>query len=107
MTDFDKNLLVLEEHLHELAARQHTAADKVTGANRAVVDVADAVLTTHGFVCGLTSLALQSIDASRKAAGAALFKTSSELERKLAGAANNYNDADYRSSKSLGGSCEV
>jgi hypothetical protein len=107
MSVADENLHVVTDHINELAARQHTAADKITGGNRAIGDVAGHVLSTHGVVCGLTSLALMPVDTGRKAAGAVLAKVSTELEEKLKTAEANYNDADYRAGHSLGTTCQV
>jgi hypothetical protein len=107
MTGQDQNLQVLTDHLHELAALQHTAADKITGANRQIGDVAGKVLSTHGLVCALTSLALTTIDTDRQAVGGLLFKVSTELEEKLDTAATDYNNTDYLAGRSLGWACRV
>jgi len=50
-TDQEKNLKVLTEHILDLAARQQTAVDQITGANRSIVDPARNVQDTHGMIC--------------------------------------------------------
>ncbi len=107
MTDQDQNLKVVVDHVNELAARQHTTADKITGANRSVGDVAAQAVRTHGLVCSATSVALATADTGRTAAGAALHTVSTELEAKLTTAAINYDDADYRAGRSLGQACQM
>lgn len=107
MSDQDKNLHVLTEHIDHLAQKQQTAADKITGANRTTGDVSANILSTHGLVCSATSIALSAADEARQTAGASLHKTSSELATKLATAAVNYNDTDYRSGNSLGQACQL
>jgi hypothetical protein len=107
MSDQDKNLQVVTEHLDHLAEKQQTAADKITGANRMTGDVSANIVSTHGLVCSATSIAVSAADDARKAAGAALYKTSSELATKLTTAAINYNDTDYRSGNSLGQACQL
>ncbi|GBE64071.1 ESX-1 secretion-associated protein [Mycobacterium sp. MFM001] len=102
MTDQQENLRVLTDHINELAARQHTAAAKITGANRMTGgDTASRVLTTHGLVCAPTSAVFSAAETGRKAAGAALFKASAELAEKLTTAAYNYNSTDYMAGKML------
>jgi len=107
MTSADQNLHVVTDHIAELAGRQHAAADKITGANRAIVEVADHVLKTHGALCALTSLALGAVDSGRKAAGAALYSASDELAQKLETTEANYENTDYLAKRSLGRACEV
>lgn len=102
MTDQQMNLHVLTEHIDKLAEKQHTAADKITGANRMTGgDIAYKVFSTHGAVCSPTSMVFSGVDTARKAAGAALHKVSSELAEKLTTAASNYNSIDYMSGKML------
>lgn len=106
MGDLVKNLQVVTEHIDNLAELQQRAADKITGANRTTGGVSERVESTHGLVCMATSSAVESIDTARKAAGAALFTTSTELAAKLTTAALNYNDTDYRAGKSIGQVCQ-
>ena len=107
MSDQDKNLQVVTAHVDHLASKQQMAAEKITGANRTTGDVSASITSTHGLVCSATSMAVSAADEARKAAGAALHETSSELAEKLKTAAINYNDTDYRSGKSLGQACQV
>ncbi|MHA3018751.1 ESX-1 secretion-associated protein [Mycobacterium sp. BMJ-28] len=96
MTDQERNLHVLTDHVSDLAAKQETAANQITGANRAIGDTATRVRDTHGLVCSMTSAALSAADTARTAAGSTLHKVSSELSEKLCTAASNYQNADYR-----------
>lgn len=107
MSDQEQNLQVVTGHINHLAEKQHTAADKIMGANRTTGDVAANVSSTHGLVCSATSMAVSAADTARKTAGAALYKVSTELETKLNTAATNYENADYRAGKSLGQACEL
>lgn len=107
MSDQEQNLRVVTSHINHLAAKQHTAVDNITGANRTTGTVAANVVSTHGLACSATSIAVSSADAARKAAGAALFTVSTELEAKLTTAAVNYADVDYRAGNSLGQACEL
>ena len=102
MSDLDLNLLVVTEHLNELGDLQQRAADKITGANRAVVDVASAVHQTHGPVSWATGQAMDHAERARHIAGATTCRVSSELQTKLVAAAINYNDVDYRAGRSVG-----
>ena len=49
-TDQEKNLIVLSDHIKHLATKQQTAVDKITGANRSIVDPARNIEDTHGVV---------------------------------------------------------
>jgi hypothetical protein len=106
VTDQDKNLQVVTDHIDDLAGRQQTAADRIMGANRMTGDISARIVSTHGVVCSATSLAVAAADEARKTAGAAIQTTSSELALKLTTAALNYNDTDYRAGKSLGQACQ-
>lgn len=101
MTIETDNLHVLTEHVRKLADGQQTAADQITGANRAVGDVANRVSETHGVVCFLTSGALTDADTERKAAGSTLHSVSTDLCDKLTTAASNYDNADYRAGHAI------
>jgi hypothetical protein len=107
MSDQDQNLRVVTDHINELAKRQRTAADKITGANRGTGNAAADVLGTHGLVCWATSTAVSTAEEARTAAGAKLYQVSAEFSEKLTTAAINYNDADYRARKSLGRACRM
>ncbi|WP_268793721.1 ESX-1 secretion-associated protein [Mycolicibacterium wolinskyi] len=103
------NLKVVTDYLQELGRSQQQAADQITGANRFVADCASKVESTHGLVCWATTRALAN-DADRNAAGQTLARVSTELRDKLAIAATNYNNIDYREGRSLGeagAACEV
>jgi hypothetical protein len=92
--DQEKNLKVLTEHILDLAKRQQTAVDQITGANRAIADPARNVQDTHGMVCEATHLAVSAAEEARRAAGSALFKVSTELGEKLNTAAARYDHTD-------------
>jgi len=107
MSHLELNLMVLTDHLTELAGRQQSAADQVIGANRHTGDVTTQVENTHGLICNATTMALREAEAGRKSAGEALHRVSTELSAKLTTAATNYNDVDYREGRSLGQACQV
>lgn len=107
MSDQEQNLQVVTGHINHLAEKQHTAADKIMGANRATGDVASNLVSTHGLVCSATSIAVSTADTARKTAGATLHRVSTELEAKLNTAAVNYENADYRAGNSLGQACQL
>ncbi|MDT5002270.1 MAG: hypothetical protein QOK12_4375, partial [Mycobacterium sp.] len=86
-TDQEKNLKVLTDHILLLAAKQEEAVNKITGANRSIVDPARNVQDTHGMVCEATHLAVSAAEEARRAAGGALFNVSTELGEKLNAAA--------------------
>jgi hypothetical protein len=102
VSDFDLNLQVFSEHLNDLSAGQQTGADKITGANRAVVDVAKNVQDSHGLICWATGLAMGHVDDTRKSAGETTYRVSCELVTKLNTALTNYENIDYREGRSLG-----
>jgi hypothetical protein len=93
-TDQEKNLKVLTDHILDLAARQQEAVNKITGANRSIVDPARNVQDTHGMVCEATHLAVSAAEEARRAAGGALFNVSTELGEKLTTAAARYDNTD-------------
>jgi hypothetical protein len=93
-TDQEKNLKVLTEHIMLLATKQQEAVNKITGANRSIVDPARNVQDTHGMVCEATHLAVSAAEEARRAAGGALFKVSTELGEKLNAAAARYDNTD-------------
>lgn len=101
MTVESDNLRVLTEHVRKLADQQLTAADQITGANRATSGAADQVSNSHGLVCFLTSNALSAADAARQSAGSALHRVSNDLSDKLTTAASNYDNADYRAGRRI------
>lgn len=107
MSNLELNLMVLTDHLEELARKQQSAADQVTGANRHTGDVTTQVENTHGLICKATTAALKEAEAGRKAAGDTLVRVSTELAAKLTTAATNYNDVDYREGRSIGQVCQV
>jgi deoxyribodipyrimidine photolyase len=107
VSDLELNLTVVTGHLHELAAQQLTAADKITGANRATADIAAKVEETHGLICWPSSQAMKAGETARKTAGQTMYKVSTEFNEKLTTAANNYNDVDYREGRSLGEACQM
>lgn len=100
-TDQEKNLIVLTEHVRNLAMKQQKASDKLIGANRALVDPARHVQDTHGMVCVATSSAVESALAARRAAGAQVQKVSFELSTKLNSAADHYDNTDGASAQML------
>jgi hypothetical protein len=102
MSDFELNLKVVTDHLGELGTSQQTAADKITGANRATADIAEKIDTTHGLVCFATSQAMSACEAARKDAGDTMYKVSTEFKEKLDTAAINYANVDYREGRSIG-----
>jgi hypothetical protein len=93
-TDSNQNLIVLTEHILHLADKQAKAADQITGANRAIVDPAREVMDSHGLVCGLTNLALESATTARRASGGTLLRVSNELHEELISAAAHYEHTD-------------
>jgi hypothetical protein len=101
MSDFEMNLAVVTQYLEELGAKHQHAADQITGANRLVADSSSKIESTHGLICWATIQALAG-DEPRKAAGETLVRVSTEFEEKLARAARNYNDVDYREGRSIG-----
>jgi hypothetical protein len=107
MSDLDQNLKVVTDHLGELASKQQTAADKMTGANRAAADIAAKVENTHGMICWATSMAMSKAEAARHTAGSTMQKVSTELKQKLTTAATNYDNVDYREGRALGDACQV
>jgi hypothetical protein len=92
--DQEKNLGVLTEHIRDLAKRQQDAVNKITGANRSIVDPARNVQDTHGMVCEATHLAVSAAENARRAAGGALLTVSTELAVKLDSAAARYDHTD-------------
>ncbi|MCV7355541.1 ESX-1 secretion-associated protein [Mycolicibacterium fluoranthenivorans] len=101
MTVEADNLHVLTEQVRKLSSKQRSAADQITGANRAIAGVADRVSSTHGLVCFLTTNALAAADGARNAAGSALHTASNDLSEKLTTAADHYDNADYRAGKRI------
>lgn len=107
MTAQEQNLDVVTEHLTYLAGRHARVSDLITGANRTASDIAADVVSSHGIVCATTGIAVSFAETQRKAAGTAMFTTSTELDTKLVAAATNYEDVDYREGRSLGDACQV
>ncbi|MGH3644652.1 MAG: ESX-1 secretion-associated protein [Mycobacterium sp.] len=107
MTTAEPNLKVVTDHLTRLADIQQHAADLFTGANRTTGEVAENVSRTHGLVCAATNMAVSTAETARKAAGEILHKRSVEMAAQLTTAATNYNDADYRAGRSLGGAIKA
>jgi deoxyribodipyrimidine photolyase len=107
VSDLELNLTVVTGHLHELAAQQQTAADKITGANRATADIAAKVEQSHGLICWPATQAVSAGETARKNAGETMYKVSTEFNEKLITAANNYNNVDYREGRSLGEACKM
>ena len=105
-TDQEKNLKVLTEHIRHLAERQQEAVNKITGANRSIVDPARNVQDTHGMVCEATNLAVSAAEEARRAAGGAFFKVSTELGEKLTAAAARYDHTDAAGANDIT-ACEV
>lgn len=102
MSDLDSNLKVVTDHLAELAGRQQTAADKITGANRETADIAAKIQESHGLICFATSQAMSRGEDARRDAGNTLYTVSTEFSQKLDTAAVNYNNVDYREGRSIG-----
>lgn len=100
-TDQEKNLGVLTDHIRHLAERQQDAVNKITGANRSIVDPALNVKDTHGMVCEATHLAVTAVEEARRDAGSALFKVSTELGQKLTTAAARYDHTDDASAAAI------
>jgi Excreted virulence factor EspC, type VII ESX diderm len=92
--DSEQNLTVLTEHILHLAEKQHKAVDQITGANRSIVDPAREVLDTHGLACGATNLAVAAVETTRRTAGAALLRVSTELGEDLKTAVSRYDGTD-------------
>lgn len=107
MSDLVNNLVVLTDHLGDLAEMQQTAANQITGANRAVGDLANSVQSTHGIACWSSISAVRDAEEARDNAGQTMYNVSTELAEKLTTSATNYNNADYRSGEDLGGACQV
>ncbi|MBB5166574.1 hypothetical protein HNP02_006560 [Mycobacterium sp. AZCC_0083] len=105
-TDQEKNLGVLTEHIRHLAERQQESVNKITGANRSIVDPARNVQDTHGMVCEATHLAVSAAEEARRAAGSALFKVSTELGEKLSAAAARYDHTDAAGADAIN-ACET
>jgi hypothetical protein len=102
VTDFDQNLKVLTEHVRRLATEQQAAAGRITVANRSARDVAGNMWSTHGVVCAPTNIAMATAETAREAAGAALWKVSTELSEKLTNAADNYDSVDSQEGQDIG-----
>lgn len=102
MSDLEQNLKVVTDHLHELSKSQQTAADKITGANRATADIAAAVESSHGLICFPTSQVMPAGEDARKVAGDTMFNVSTDFTAKLDAAATNYVNVDYREGRSIG-----
>lgn len=107
MTAAEQNLKIVTDHLARLSDIQRRGSDLFTGANRSTSGVAENVSRTHGLVCQLTNLALSAAETARKSAGENLHQKSAEMAEQLTTAAANYNDADYRAGRSLGGAIKA
>jgi hypothetical protein len=105
-TDQAKNLQVLTDHILHLAAKQQEAVNKITGANRSIVDPARNVQDTHGMVCEATHLAVSAAEEARRAAGGALSRVSTELGEKLNAAAARYEHTDAAGANDIN-ACEA
>lgn len=90
-----ENLVIVTEHINELAGNQRHAAGEIAVANRMTAGVASRVADTHGLVCFPTSSIMSTAAAAREAAGQALFKVSTQMAERLDTAASNYNSVDY------------
>ncbi|KMO70179.1 MAG: ESX-1 secretion-associated protein [Mycolicibacterium rufum] len=102
MSDFEKNLAVLTDHVRWLSSKQRAAAGRITVANQSVRDTASSMWSSHGIVCAPTNMAVAAAQSARAEAGATLHKISEELATRLTDAADNYDDADYRSGDNIG-----
>lgn len=102
MTDQEENLKVLTEHVRRLATDQQAAAGRITVANQSAQGVAGNMWGTHGVVCAATNIAVSAAETARLAAGAALYKVSTELSEKLTNAAGNYDSADSQGGQDIG-----
>ena len=103
MTSAEQNLKIVTDHLARLSDNQRHASDLFIGANRSTDSVAENHARTHGLVCQVTNHALSAAEAARKSAGEILYEKSAEMAERLTTAATNYNDADYRAGRNLGG----
>jgi hypothetical protein len=101
VSDLELNLAVLTDFLDELGVKHQTAGDLITGANRKVTDIAAKIESSHGLVCAATIQALSNGE-PRKAAGETLARVAAEFHEKLGRAATNYNNVDYRQSRTIG-----
>jgi Excreted virulence factor EspC, type VII ESX diderm len=102
VTDSEQNLKVLSEHVRRLATEQQAAAGRITVANQAAQNVAGSLWSTHGVVCAPTNIAMSTAETARKAAGAVLWKVSTELSEKLTNAADNYDNVDSQEGQDIG-----
>jgi Excreted virulence factor EspC, type VII ESX diderm len=93
-TDSEQNLKVLADHVRHLTAVQDTAIGQIAGANRSIVDPANAMWDTHGVVCSATNIAVSRVAIARRTAGGALSRVSTELSEKLTAAASAYENTD-------------
>lgn len=105
-TDFEKNLVVLTEHINEVAGRQVTAAGTLKIAGETVNDLADGMWGSHGVVCSASNLAAEAFEAARDDARSKLWHMSDDLGARLQIASANYSNADWRASKDIG-TCEL
>jgi hypothetical protein len=101
MSDFEKNLTVLTDHLRWLSSKQQAAAGRITVANQSASAAVGSIWSSHGIACAATSLAMATAESARTGAGATLYGVSAELAKRLADAADNYDNADYRSGKGI------
>jgi hypothetical protein len=101
-SDHEKNLIVLTEHLRRLAVEQQAAAGRIRVANQPIGGIAANLWTTHGVVCAATNMAVSTAEVARAAAGARLFKVSTEISEKLTYAAENYENVDCQEGRDIG-----
>jgi len=89
------NLLVVTEHIDELAAKQVTAAGTMKIAGEVVNDLGPSVWSTHGVACAASNLAVNAVESARDAARSKLWHMSDDLGTRLRTASSNYANSDW------------
>src|ERR1700754_76161 len=88
------DLRVTTAHLNELTAQQVRAAADARSATVAAEGVDAAVRSTHGIIASATAGAVGAVVAARRSAGMKIATISDDLGRKLADAAQRYDQSD-------------
>lgn len=107
MSDQEKNLRVLTEHIDALAAKQASVAGTLKIAGETVNDLSSKVEKTHGVVCLASNMAVTALESARDDARARLWQISHDLDERLKTASVNYNNADWLSKEDLGDECRT
>lgn len=103
MSDLEKNLYVLTEHVRELADKQSAASGRILAASHAVYgSLQQRLWTSHGVASAALNAAVAAVEPVRASAVSNQYKLGMDLHERLNNAAANYENADWRNGTDIG-----